>query len=298
VFVGYQAGFSSSTALYTTAVGVDSGRSITTNMGTFVGANAGRNTTGNQNTFVGSRSGYGAGYYVTTGSNNTIIGGYDGNQGGLDIRTSSNNIVLSDGDGNPRVWIDGSGNFNIDRISSDAKFAVSNTSASQTLADLDAANSSFASHVLRIRCDRTSTPDNYNLIQGKAGTSEKFLVRGSGNVLNANNSYGAISDAKLKENIVDANSQWSDIKNLRVRNYNMIEGQTHTQLGVIAQEVETVSAGLVHEAPDYDTDGNHLGTVTKSVNYSVLYMKAVKALQEAMDRIETLEAKVTALENA
>jgi hypothetical protein len=29
-----------------------------------------------------------------------------------------------------------------------------------------------------------------------------------------------------------------------------------------------------------------------------LYMKAAKALQEAMERIETLEAKVTALENA
>jgi len=27
-------------------------------------------------------------------------------------------------------------------------------------------------------------------------------------------------------------------------------------------------------------------------------MKAVKALQEAMDRIETLEARITALENA
>ena len=37
-----------------------------------------------------------------------------------------------------------------------------------------------------------------------------------------------------------------------------------------------------------------LGTVTKQVNYSILYMKAVKALQEAMDRIETLEAKVAA----
>ena len=34
----------------------------------------------------------------------------------------------------------------------------------------------------------------------------------------------AISDAKLKENIVDASSQWEDIKNLRVRNYNFIEG--------------------------------------------------------------------------
>ena len=35
----------------------------------------------------------------------------------------------------------------------------------------------------------------------------------------------------------------------------------------------------------------------KSVKYSILYMKSVKALQEAMSRIETLEAKVTALEN-
>ena len=34
----------------------------------------------------------------------------------------------------------------------------------------------------------------------------------------------------------------------------------------------------------------------KKVSYSVLYMKAIKALQEAMTRIETLEAKVTALE--
>jgi hypothetical protein len=39
------------------------------------------------------------------------------------------------------------------------------------------------------------------------------------------------------------------------------------------------------------------GTVTKSVKYSILYMKAVKALQEAMARIETLETKVTALES-
>ena len=39
-------------------------------------------------------------------------------------------------------------------------------------------------------------------------------------------------------------------------------------------------------------DVNALGTVTKSVNYSVLYMKAVKALQEAMERIETLEQRL------
>ena len=34
----------------------------------------------------------------------------------------------------------------------------------------------------------------------------------------------------------------------------------------------------------------------KGVKYSILYMKAIKALQEAQTRIETLETKVTALE--
>jgi hypothetical protein len=123
-----------------------------------------------------------------------------------------------------------------------------------------------------------------------------FTVWSNGNVVNTNGSYGTISDAKLKENIVDANSQWDDIKSLQVRNYNFKEGQTHTQIGLVAQEVELISPGLVSESPDRDAEGNDLGTVTKSVNLSVLYMKAVKALQEAMERIETLEAKVAALE--
>jgi hypothetical protein len=153
-----------------------------------------------------------------------------------------------------------------------------------------------------IRIGSTASAGSNNLIQGGHSASDisnmttSFIVSNNGNVTNTNNSYGAISDAKLKENIVDANSQWDDIKDLRVRNYNFIEGQTHTQIGVVAQEVETVSPGLVTESPDRDEDGNDLGTVTKSVNYSVLYMKAVKALQEAMERIETLEAKVAALE--
>jgi hypothetical protein len=141
-----------------------------------------------------------------------------------------------------------------------------------------------------------------NILQGgHSATSTtaaltSFVVHNNGNVLNTNNSYGSLSDIKLKENIVDASSQWDDLKDLKVRNYNFKEGQTHTQIGLVAQEVELVSPGLVSESPDRDEDGNDLGTVTKSVNYSVLYMKAVKALQEAMERIEQLEAKVAALE--
>ena len=134
-----------------------------------------------------------------------------------------------------------------------------------------------------------------------AGTLS-FRVYTNGNVANTNNSYGSISDQNLKENIVDATSQWDDIKDLQVRKYNFREAtghQTHTQLGLIAQEVESVSPGLVQTTPVregetcQDADGNQLESI-KSINYSVLYMKAVKALQEAQTRIETLETQNTA----
>jgi len=146
---------------------------------------------------------------------------------------------------------------------------------------------------------------NYTIIKGKSSSTgintgnDVFYVYGNGNVQNSNNSYSQISDVKLKENIVDANSQWNDLKAVQVRNFNFkaeTGHSTHTQIGVVAQEIEVVSPGLVYETPDRDAEGEDLGTVTKAVSYSVLYMKAIKALQEAMTRIETLETKVAALE--
>jgi hypothetical protein len=121
-----------------------------------------------------------------------------------------------------------------------------------------------------------------------------ILIFTNGNVQNTNNSYGAISDLKLKENIVDAGSQWDDLKALQVRKYNLKEGQTHTQIGLVAQEVELVSPGLVSESPDRDNEGNDLGTTTKSVKYSVFVPMLVKALQEQQAIIESLKARLDA----
>jgi len=186
----------------------------------------------------------------------------------------------------------------------DARLSVEESS---TNAVVWARNTSASSGSAVIRANINVANDNTNgrLFTGAAGTSDRVIIYGNGNVQNTNNSYGGFSDIKLKENIVDATSQWSDIKALQIRKYNFKEGQTHTQIGLVAQEVELVSPGLVTESPDRDEEGNDLGTVTKSVNYSVLYMKAVKALQEAMERIETLEAnnadllaRVSALESA
>ena len=113
-------------------------------------------------------------------------------------------------------------------------------------------------------------------------------IENDGDINNTNNSYGALSDRNLKENEVDASSQWNDIKSIQVKNYNLKSLPEMTHLGVIAQDLEASGMnGLVKT--------NDEGT--KSVKYSILYMKSVKALQEAIERIETLEAKVQTLEN-
>jgi hypothetical protein len=117
------------------------------------------------------------------------------------------------------------------------------------------------------------------------GNVGQVYVRGDGDLENTNNSYGAISDERLKSNIVDASSQIDDIMAVQVRSYTLNEtGDTH--IGVVAQELEASGmSGLVKT----DEEG------MKSVKYSILYMKAIKALQEAVTRIETLEAEVAAL---
>ena len=191
------------------------------------------------------------------------------------------------------------------RITQSGKFLVGRTGSITIASDPgDACFEQLTNNgmPLTLHCDQsdqrglgiyyTSGKNASDFIRCQVASSAKFLVLGNGNCQNANNTYTNISDATLKENIVDANSQWNDIKNIKIRNYNFKASsgyETHTQIGVIAQEVESVAPKLVDSS---GKDG------IKSVASSVLYMKSVKALQEAMARIETLEAKVAALEGS
>ena len=150
--------------------------------------------------------------------------------------------------------------------------------------------------------DNPDNNSNYFIRCGDSSVDQRMVVWSDGDLDNHDNSYGGTSDQKLKQDIVDAGSQWDDLKDLRVRKFKFKSDvaaygdEAKTLIGLVAQEAEAVCPGLVKDNPDLDGEGNDLGTVTKSVRYSVLYMKAIKALQEAMDRIETLEAKVAALE--
>ncbi len=152
------------------------------------------------------------------------------------------------------------------------------------------APASFTSNVAALVCG-TAAGTGFNfLFCESSGGSNRLNIRGDGNVYNANGTYGTISDARLKQDISDAPSQWSDIKAIRFRKYRMKEDvetnpDAPSLLGVVAQELEQVCPGLV--------DGEN----TKTVKSSILLMKAAVALQEAMARIEQLEAKFAALES-
>jgi hypothetical protein len=133
----------------------------------------------------------------------------------------------------------------------------------------------------------------------------KSEIEENGDFLSATDSFTSTSDGRLKENIVDSGSQWDDIKALQIKKYSFIEDglDAPDKIGVIAQDLLAAGmTGLVKQKfktdaednPILDADGNHDYFYT--VKGSVMQMKALKALQEAMAKIEVLEAKVDALE--
>jgi hypothetical protein len=174
-----------------------------------------------------------------------------------------------------RVKGDGDVIIGPSQIASATKFTVSR--------DSDARAADF------YRATTTGTNHIVNFYSDVAGTETiQQVMEAEGSVESRINSFTGTSDRTLKENIVDATNQWDDIKALEFKNYNFIGDPDRPQLGVIAQDVEAAGmTGLVKTSEE---------TGKMSVKYSVIYMKAVIALQEAMQRIETLEARVAALE--
>jgi hypothetical protein len=127
--------------------------------------------------------------------------------------------------------------------------------------------------------------------------TQRAAIRSNGGLANYQSNNVDLSDARTKKGITPAPSYWGKIGALEIVTYKYND-QTHddVNIGVIAQQVESVEPVWVDadgfgEIPE---DGVPLKTVyTKDITFA-----AIKALQEAMARIEQLEAKVAALEAA
>jgi hypothetical protein len=205
-------------------------------------------------------------------------------------------------------------------------FMVQAAANADFVASID--NTGTNPYILHLKTGSAADDDgNRMFIFASDTAATRFQVLNDGDVQNHDNSYGAISDERVKQDISDATSQWDDIKSLKVRKFKLKDDvrqhgdDAKFKLGLISQEAEAVSPNLITEnpaqfnnilsssefgslyedgddlPPDYEVgDVKERKDTVKGIKYSILYMKAIKALQEAMTRIETLETKVAALE--
>ena len=292
-----------------TLIGKDAGRALTTaEQSCIMGAGAGLVVTGSKNTFVGAD----CGNVMTTGIKNVILGRYTGNNNSLDLRTSSSNIVLSDGDSIPRLHINSSGQVSMGTSMSfggsgygTAGFTFNYNGADYAAAfrSLSSTNSALYGPIIDYVNAAPNGAGNA-FISCSDSSASRFRVRSDGGVANFSANDVNLSDRRVKTNIEVLGSMWDKFKAIEIVNFKY-KDQSHENLniGVIAQQVESVAAEFVDNSGWGETvEGED---PLKSIFTTDLYHAAIKALQEAMTRIETLEtqnasfeARITALEGA
>ncbi len=165
----------------------------------------------------------------------------------------------------------------------------------------------------------------YGLMYTHGGSnSPKVYFKTDGGIANYSGNNSNLSDESQKKDIVDAPSTWNQVKNWKIRNFRMNEDSSSVPLkfGVIAQEIKTVTPNIVSvfqpakagiaattisepgpngetgpdwmvNVPEQPEQPELLGVCDQQVDWMV-----AKALQEAMAKIEVLEAKVAALESS
>jgi hypothetical protein len=127
-------------------------------------------------------------------------------------------------------------------------------------------------------------------------TAQRATIRSNGGLANYQANDANLSDERVKTDIKPLGSYWDKFKAIEIVAFKY-KDQTHDDdnIGVIAQQVESVAPEFV------DADGwgetPEDGVPLKTIYTTDMYHAAIKALQEAMARIEQLEAKFAALES-
>ena len=134
-----------------------------------------------------------------------------------------------------------------------------------------------------------------------ASTTTAFVCRNNsavpvGNIsyTTTTTTYSTSSDYRLKENVVPLTGAADRLNQLQVHRFNFIADPDKTVDGFLAHEVQTiVPEAITGEKDAVDDEGN---PEYQGIDQSKLVPLLTAALQEAIAKIEVLEAKVTALE--
>ena len=141
----------------------------------------------------------------------------------------------------------------------------------------------------------TSYHFQVNNASGSANVAYIHTASGVGVYLsNGGNSWSQASDETLKENIVELDKQksYDNLKNIRAINYKYLidEDDNTKRIGFIAQDWQAKYPEII--VPDI-IDDTKLG-----LSYTETIPVLLSALQKAQEKIEAMEARITALESA
>ena len=136
----------------------------------------------------------------------------------------------------------------------------------------------------------TSTGDVLGFFYGSTATNASQV--GSISVTGSATAYNTSSDYRLKENVVAVTDGIARLQQLKPSRFNFISDPDTTVDGFIAHEVQAIVPEAIRGVKDeVDAEGN---PVYQGIDQSKLVPLLTAALQEAVAKIESLEARLTA----
>jgi len=134
-------------------------------------------------------------------------------------------------------------------------------------------------------------------VYSTAVTAYRFKVDAAGRIYAVYTTISALSDERVKENIRDLDDGLAKVMQLQPRKFDWKEGHgkdISNDRGFIAQEFEQVFPDMIEEWENEAPEGEE---PYKAVNANLI-PTLVKAIQEQQDLIESLTARIAALEGA
>lgn len=167
--------------------------------------------------------------------------------------------------------------------------ANSTSTAVLCVQDLDSTVSYNVIAEFNFAADTSFTRGYYSLFSDSGGFQGGIYGTGGGSVV-----YLTSSDERVKENIEDTGSKIDLIKSLQVRDYTR-KSNGRAETGFIAQELNEHIPNAVGAGTDADENGDY---IPWGVDYGAITPHLTNALQEAITKIEALEARVAELEGS
>jgi hypothetical protein len=206
------------------------------------------------------------------------------------------NVVRTGNSVTRQQWYVGT-NSEAMRIDSSGNVLVGMTAASSTLANIgvqlypDGALLATRSGNPVLNLNR-KTSDGTIVDFKKDGNEEGTISISGGQGV----SYNTTSDYRLKENVTEVTGAANRVKALNPVRFNFIAAPDKIVDGFLAHEVSDIVPEAIHGEKDaVDADGN---PKYQGIDQSKLVPLLTAALQEALTKIDELEARVAALETA